>query len=244
LNLADYPAPFVSDPTLGSTAFVLSRNDLESWRSAALMAKFIGSRARGALTTLSVFYGDETPSTEMEMYNFIIIGSPSQNPIINEINPTLPVPFLESSDKVPLEDNFQVTYLIPSDSPLGYIETMSSPWNPDNAIFAILGNQPQGLVWAATALIDPDLRSELAGNFAVVNDRQILTAETRASSSVIIDSLGVTEAGDDPQIDDTTPPKSEPPEWILPVIIGLVSLIALIIVIALIRRWITSASRR
>jgi hypothetical protein len=244
LNLADYPAPFISDPTLGSTAFVLSRNDLESWRSAAQMASFMGLRARGTLTTLSVFYGDETPSTEMEKYNFIIIGSPSQNPIINEINSDLPVPFLESSDIVPLEDNFQVTYLIPSDSPLGYVETMPSPWNPDYAILAILGNQPQGLLWATTAFIDPDLRSDLAGNFAVVNNRQILTAETRSSSSAIIDTIGVTQVGGESQIEDTTPPKSEQPEWILPVIIGLVSVIVLIIIVALIRRWITSASRR
>jgi hypothetical protein len=242
LDLATFPEPYIVDPTLSNTALILPNNDLESWRSGVQIAAFMGSISRGPLITLSTFYGDNALEAEREKYNLITIGTPSQMPFINEFNDMLPVPFMESNI-APMGDNFQVIFRIPTDSPLGYVETMASPWNSENAVLAILGNQPQGLMWAATSFTDPDLRSELAGNFAVVNDRQILTADTRLSSAVLIDSSEVTGVVEVPQDDETPLPPAEPPEWIMPAIIVLVSVIGLIIVVALIRRWITSASR-
>jgi hypothetical protein len=244
LDLAAFPDPYVADPTLGDTAFILSKDDLESWRAAVQIAAYMGANSRGPLTTITAFYGDDTLESVREKYNLITIGTPSQMPFVGEFNSALPVPFAEGSDTVPMGDNFQVTFRIPTDSPLGYVETMASPWNSNQAMLAILGNQPQGLMWAATSFIDPDLRSELAGNFAVINDRQILTADTRLSSQITTGPLGEEDIIVVPPIDDTTPPMAEPPEWILPAIIGLVSVIALIIVVALIRRWITSTARR
>ena len=176
-NLGTYPAPFNYDPALGSTAFVLEHNDLESWQNAMQIASYLGYQTNGSIIELAAFYGDEFPETERSNYNLLVIGRPSQMPIVREMNNNLPAPFLEGSD-VAGESNFQVTYRIPSDSSMGYIETMLSPWNSNNGVLAILGNTTEGVNWAAKALIDPVLRSRLGGNFAVVNNNQILTANT------------------------------------------------------------------
>lgn len=243
LDLSHFPDPYVANPTFGNTAFVLSRDDLESWRSAVQIAAIMGAGSRSPLTTVSAFYGDDPLALERDKYNLIAIGTPSQMSFIGELNNNLPVPF-EESDVAPMGDKFQVTYRIPTDSPLGYVETMTSPWNSNNAVLAILGNQQQGLMWATTSFIDPDLRSELAGNFAVINDRQILTTDTRLSSSVNIETSGEPGVSVIPPAGDTTPQIPESPEWILPVFISLLALIVLIIVVAIIRRWVTNRTRR
>ena len=183
LGLASYPAPFIYYPLLDNTAFVLLHNDLESWRAALKIAAFLGSNANGPVIALNVYYGDDLPEAERSKYNLLIIGRPSQMPVMGEINKTLPIPFLDGSD-VLADGNFQVTYRIPPDSPMGYMEIMPSPWNSDNVILAILGNTAQGLSWATSSLIDPDLRNRLAGNFAVINDKQIITTDTRLSPTI------------------------------------------------------------
>jgi hypothetical protein len=229
-DLAAYPTPFIYDSTLGSTAFVLERNSLESWRNAMQIAVFLGGSANGPLTQLSVFYGDAMPVTERSKYHLLVIGRPSQMPIVAEMNNDLPAPFLSDSDIVSDTGNFQVTYRIPPDSPMGYIETMLSPWNSENVVLAILGNTIQGVNWAAAALVDS--RWQLGGNFAVVNNKQIISSSTRYVET----SSGEVPAAEIPSI--ITTPLSETATglpmtrsgWILPVLIVSIGLIAFFIV--------------
>ena len=49
-------------------------------------------------------------------------------------------------------------------------------------ILAVLGSQPVGVSSAAAALVDPILRTRLAGNFASINGTQIITSDIRAAS--------------------------------------------------------------
>jgi hypothetical protein len=240
LDLASYPTPLITDPILSDLAFVLPHDDLATWRAAAQMASFLGERARGTLTALKVFYGDDVLEVERKNYNFVVIGTPDQLPVIGEINNFLPVPFEEESNTVPMEDTFQVTFRIPTTSPLGYIELLASPWDQNNVMLAILGSQPQGLGWAATSLTDATLRAELSGNFAVVNDRQILTADTRIAPSNVTNTTEDTGVVVLPPAEGTSPPPAtEPPAWILPAFIVLIALIVLIIVLAIVRKWST-----
>jgi len=236
LDLAAFPAPFSDDPALSNTAFLLSRNDLDSWQSAIQIAAYLGDQAGGSITTLSVFYGDEFPADDRAKYNILLIGRPTQLPIINEVNDALPAPFSQGND-VATEANFQVTYRIPPDSPLGYVELITSPWNTDNVLLAILGNTTQGVNWASLSLIDTQISWRLAGNFAVVNDQQVLTTDTRSTASVSNEiSIPVQEA--------ITPPSAVPPpapvarpNWILPVLILTFAVIIFIIAFVIIGNW-------
>jgi hypothetical protein len=229
---------------LDNTAFVLLHNDLESWQAALKIASFLGTNANGPVVALKVYYGDDLPEAERSKYNLLIIGRPSQMPIMGEINDTLPIPFLDGSD-VLADGNFQVTYRIPSDSPVGYMEIASSPWNSDNVILAILGNTAQGLSWATSSLIDPDLRNRLAGNFAVINDKQIITTDTRLSPTI---NSSPTQAAEivvvPPSVSNVSPLATQQQyTWIFPAIIALVVLIILLLAFVAIGSWSRNRTR-
>ena len=237
LDLSNYPAPFIYDSMLGNTAFVLSHNDLDSWSAALQIAAFLGQSANGTLTTLSVDYSDQVSNADRAKYNLLVIGLPSQSQIVSQMNSSLPVPF-SSGDNLPAIKSSQVTYSISPDSPLGYIEMMPSPWNPNNIVLAVLGNSQMGLGWATTAMIDPTLRSNLAGNFDVINDRQILTTNTRVSSVLPVASVPTLQAGVQLSLpsEAASSNSASRPDWILPLIGALVFLIVVILIIFVIRR--------
>lgn len=183
MGLNDYPAPFVFDPALGTTAFVLQKNNPDSWRLASQIAGYLGNRANGALTTLKAFYADDVPADARGQYNLLAIGQPSQLPLMEEIKEKLPISFDSGSD-LPEEKGVLVIYRIPDNTPLGYIELMTSPWNDQNVLMAVLGSTAQGVQWASTALTDSTLRGQLAGNFSVITDRQVISTDTRVSNIV------------------------------------------------------------
>jgi len=245
LDLSSYPAPFTYNPMLGNTAFVLTHNDLVSWRAALQIAAYLGQSANGTLSALSVYYSDQIPQADRAKYNLLVIGLPSQSQIVSEMNSSLPIPFSNGNNLSAINSS-QVTYRISADSPLGYIEMMPSPWNPNNIILAALGNTPQGLSWATSALVDPTLRANLAGNFDVINNRQILTSDTRVSSIIPATSVPALQ----PSII-ALPPKAgvsstlpSRPGWILPLIFVAVFLIVVILVATVIGSQLRNRTRK
>jgi cellulose synthase operon protein B len=236
-DLAIYPAPFVYNSSLEGTAFVLEHNNLESWRSAVQIAASLGYQAGGSLIKLSAFYGDAMPASERSKYHLLIIGRPSQIPIVVEMNNDLPAPFSSGNDMVSENGNFPVTYSIPPDSPMGYIETMLSPWNSENVVFAILGNTTQGVNWAATALVDPSLQWQLGGSFAVVNNKQIISSNTKyvETGSGEIPNTEVLNLVATPAGPTETELQTPRPGWILPVLIASIGLIVVIVITVMIQ---------
>lgn len=234
-SLTAYPAPFIYSPTLKNTAFVLPHNDLQSWNAALQIAAQIGNNANSSITLLTAFYADEVPLAERAKYNLLVIGHPSQLPLVTEINEVLPAPFATGSD-IASESGFQVTYRIPVDSPLGYIQLLVSPWNPDNIVLAVLGKQPEGLGWAISALTTSTLRSQLAGNLAVViNAKQVKSIDTRVSlltSSSIESQTPSQKVVEPPSMGALLPTVVAQPSWILPVLI--ISTVLLVILIAVV----------
>ncbi len=243
LNLGIYPAPYTYYPELDNNAFVLQKNDPDSWRSAMLMAYYFGSQTNGVLSALSVFYGDNVPTDARSKYNLIVIGQPDQMPILKEMNSLMPIPFADGSNQ-PKSDGFQVKYIIPASSPMGYLETFFSPWNPDRVVLAVLGNTAQGVKWAANSLTESTLRSRLSGNFAVIKNQQIITTDTRQISSAggdITQSEGVEIVTPEPI--QTTPVVEQRPAWILPTLIVLLVLIIVIIASSIVSRIIRNRRR-
>lgn len=235
LGLADYPAPFAYNLELGSTAFVFSRGDIEAWRGSARIASYLAYRTGTPIVTLAVFYSDELPMEALANYNFLIIGRPSQLSVISDLNSYLPAPFVEND--IALENSLMVRYNIPESSPLGYIEFLTSPWNSKNVIFGLFGNSAQGVSWATQALTDDLLRSQVSGNFVIVNGSQIIASDTR----LLPVSVSPTVSSDQQiVVIPTMGPESEMPKkqyvnWI-PSAIGVVTgIIFVILVVVMIR---------
>jgi hypothetical protein len=237
-DLISYPAPFAYESTLNSTAFVLQHDDLASWRDAFHIASYLGDRSNGPVTTLSVFYADKLPEAERSKYNFIVVGRPSQLPVLSELNKLLPAPFDLGQD-VALEPEMQVKYRINPKAAVGYVEMLASPWNADNVILVAAGNDSQGVNWAASHLIEP-LSWTLAGNFAVINDQRVYTANTRMTTITPGISISATQAPVlevVPPVIETGTPAPYRPAWILPALVVSVVLILLTIVAAIFINW-------
>ena len=245
-DLAAFPAPFSYDTNLSSTAFILERDGLESWRSAMKIAVFLGGSANGTLIQLSAFYGDQMALDVRSKYHLLLVGRPSKLPVVSEINNDLPAPFQSGSDEVSESGNFQVIYRIPLDSPMGYIETMLSPWNSKNTVFAILGNTAQGVTWAADSLLSSDLRSQLRGNFAEINDKQVISSTGRylAADSGAVPVVEVPAVIATPSSGLATNQPTTRSPWISPVIIVSISLIIIVIIIVVFQNWIRWNTRK
>jgi hypothetical protein len=119
------------------------------------------------------------------------------------------------------------------------VELFPSPWNPSNLVVAAFGNSPQGVTWAASALVDAPLRSRLAGNFAAINGTQVVTTDTRLSPYAQGSEpvAGNIIPGVNSNVD-LTPPPANRPDWILPAIYVASALILVVLLIALIGAWV------
>lgn len=237
-DLSAFPSPFEFDVSLSNTAFVLPRNDLDIWHAAIRIAQYLGDQGNAPVVTLKTFYGDEVPENELANYNFLVVGRATQLPFVNEINNNLPAPFGENSD-IAQENGLQVVFRFPPETPLGYLQLLTSPWNSERVVLAALGNTTQGVKWSGAALIDAPMRSQIAGNFAVINDQQVITTDTRLPTLI-----------QQPLVDENVPGVSTPsgpsqqsqtsyerPGWIL-VALGLsVSLAVVVLFVAIFTGW-------
>ncbi len=236
LDLSAYPAPMIFDSTLGTTAVIFRRTDLESWRTFTRVAAYLGDRSNGAITKLSVFFDDDLIGADLSKYNLIVVGQPSQLAIMDELNDALPVPFEKGSD-VTQNKFLRVTYQVPPEAPVGYLELMPSPWNSEKVLIAAFGNTVAGVNLGISALVDSPLRSQLAGDFAMIDNTRVQTVDTRlelpvVSTPVVQDPSGVSTPL--PQINSSLPSR---PGWLLPVLVLAIVLIIVVIVVAILTNF-------
>jgi len=244
-DLSAFPAPFAFDPSLNDTAFVLPQNDLDAWNAAVRIAQYLGDQGNVPVVTLKSFY-DQLPEGERANYNLMVVGRATQMPIVGELNDGLPAPFIENSD-IAQEDSMQVIFRFPPDTPLGYLQLLNSPWNNERVIIAALGSTTQGVKWSGSALIDSPMRSQIAGNFAVINDQQVITTDTRLPSLIQQPPAGVDAPGvpaPSTQAQQQSQSSYERPGWIL-VALGLSAGLAVVVLLVVIfSSWSRNRAKR
>lgn len=227
-DLSVYPLPFIQVPELGTTAFILQRDNLDSWRLAIKLAANLGATSDGAIFTPAAFYADDVPPAARSAYNMLVVGLPSKLKLLSEINNKLPGPF-EAGGDIANEEELQVVYQIDPAKPAGYLELLASPWNTENLLITVAGNSAQGLQWAARALLDETERPKLLGDFAVVTEDQVIAVDTRlfALQKALVAPPTVTPVV---PVGEAPPAPSPPttPGW-LPIAIGLTFLMIFIV---------------
>ncbi len=182
-NLDFYPFPFGHHPNLQQVAFVLPRSptDFEVEIMARLAAD-LGDAADGRPLFPAVILGRPQDATELAGRHIILIGRPTRNPLLHEINGRLPQPFIPGSDQIEQVLD-QVVLRLPPGLDLGYLQLIPSPWDEERALLAVTGTTDEGMNWAARVLTTPQLAWQLKGNLALVRDREITTADTRGLTS-------------------------------------------------------------
>lgn len=190
-NFANYPRPLSDDPDLTSVAFLVGKNDPGALFTAVKIAEDLGRQTTSGIVNLSAYFSDKVPDDVKKGKSLILVGKANDLPILSELSASLPAPFKSGSNMAD-ESGLSVSYRIPPETSIGYLEIMKSPWNENQIIMAALGSTAEGLKWAAAALTDPIFVTQLNGNYAVTNGAQVFTVDTKAGSGTM--NIGVTAA--------------------------------------------------
>ena len=247
-DMSLYPVPFIQHPTMDNTAFIVSPNDLNGWKTALTVAADLGDRLNGQMITLKAYYADAIPDTAKSEDHLIVIGRPNAIPLITDLHDQLPGPF-DPGSELAIEKNTQVAYRLGANAQVGYLELLNSPWNKERVILTVLGNSEEGLQQAGIAITTPTLRNRLAGDFALVTNGQLTITDTRIKTSTTIDTASqtTTKTAVNQGSVDLVPYKASQPGWILPIMIGSFIVMILILIAVLIngitKRTSTSAKK-
>ena len=266
-ELNDYPEPFESNATLNNVAFIVPTNNVAAWNVAAQVAYDLGNRAKPTVAEFAVAYGDDVSESIRQNHHLLVIGRPSQLPLLAELREELPAPFEPGSD-IATERGMRVVSRILPDTSFGYLESLPAPWNRNWTILALLGSTDQGLEWASTTLITNRLRNQLAGNLAIIDNEHIsigdleleVTLPTPVEEPVTADTTGEEEVTQEvvelEAVDTPTEPISDTevlaaqiseipslpaddgrPDWLLPALITSISLMVVIVGIVIFSAW-------
>jgi len=177
LDLALYPYPFDRRSDLADVLFVLpSEPRPEEWEKTLQLAAALGAAAGGPNLAPAVALGDARSEEELSNYHLIVIGRPSRNPALQQVNDQLPQPFLPDSDLIEQKLN-EVILRLPPEASLGYVQLIPSPWNEARAFLAVTGTTDEGVKWAVDVLTDRPW--VLEGNLALIRDDEVNTIDTR-----------------------------------------------------------------
>jgi len=177
-SLKGFPMPF-SDDALGFSFVVPNHPDNQALTHLSQLASTIGAAS---------FYGNKPPDViTAEQYlaskssraNYIFMGSPFENPAIQNINEFLPQPF--TKDFKQLQEGFGV--FIPSydqNASTGLLQVIPSPWVKNGTVLVLTGTDLKGMDWVWDVILDPSIRSQFSGNIMVIgSDKRIASSPAR-----------------------------------------------------------------
>ena len=242
LDLKFYPGIFMTRSDLGDVAFIMPRENPDTWKIASEMAFNLGSTASPLISNLDAAYADDIPQQILAEKSLVLIGKSSSIPLLSEINNQLPAPFDFATDTAS-ESNMQIVYRVPAGMSVGYLELLSSPYNVEKPMLVLAGNTDEGVALAANALLQSELSSQLTGVFAITNGSQVATG----SSSSAFSALGTLVPPDEavlttpvPALPSGAPLPAAPPGWLIPILIASGVAILLIMILVLV----TSLARK
>lgn len=220
IQLRAYPAPFTLEPTLSTTAFVLAHDDLAGWQAALSLAFDLGDRSDGERVDLVAAYSDAVPEAVRAERDLVLVGRPSGLALLGELAARLPAPFPAGSD-LAVEDRLPISYRLAPEVSRGYLELLTSPWNSDRIVLAVLGNTAAGLASAAAALLTTETRTALNGDLAVIQGLQVEAVDTRTvvglAPAAILTGTLTTPSGTALEAAQFDTPTARP-DWVLPVL--------------------------
>ncbi len=235
-DISNFPSPFINDPSLDATYFVLPQNDPTAWGVAGSIAYTLGDNSTGALINIGAGVDGQLPDN-YQNHNLILIGLPSDMQVISQLVDFMPASFEENSN-VAVIKNQQVIYRISAQKDLGYIELFLSPYDQDKYILGLFGTTANGLISAGNALMDSDIREILNGDLAIIDNSRPIIIDTRTGAGMgrvasEMESSGVTtEINTTPATSDSETPLGYESRQILTY--GMIAIVVLMAVVAFI----------
>jgi hypothetical protein len=191
----------------------------------------MGDKLDEALSQVSVQYENDLDLTELAANNVVLLGKPSQLPIIYDWSNSLPAPF-SAGTEVPYDPASRIVYRVVEGSTVGYLELFNSPWVSGKAVLLVSGNSEDGVALAGSALGGGDLRGSLAGNFAIISSGQIVSLDSRYPIDSELLAAGGETAAQQPAVQAPQPSEVQKANraWMLPAIL-LITLLTIVVIL-------------
>lgn len=239
-----YPDLFLGYSNLGNVAYVLPKSNPLTWQIAAEIAFNFGDLANPIISESTVIFDDEAAPEILATKSLVIIGVPNELSLLQEINDALPAPF-DFTNNTASEQLLQVSYRIPNNVDIGYLELIPSPYNEQDALMVVAGNNDSGVKLAGNVLNDATLRRQLAGIFSMTNGTQVASNVQISLNGNNTEQISIiqTVVPDAEEIFTTPLPPALPvqsityenPVWLLPVLLVSTSLLIVIVGFILVR---------
>jgi len=173
-----FPRPFNQQANLADLLFVLPHDPvLAEWQQAIRLAATIGATTESSLFVPDLTLESNISDEKLSNSHLIIIGRPSRNPLMAQVNDKLPQPFIIASDLLEQQLNEVILRLMPGVS-LGVLEMTRSPYNGNQGLLVVSGTTDEGVMQAGETLSQHWQRLSL-GNLAFINGTEVNTLDTR-----------------------------------------------------------------
>jgi hypothetical protein len=166
-DLSLFPYPFSQSSGFDQTLFVLPDQLSPSILNDLIqLAVRLGSATNTEDISAHIAYASEAGEEVRRSHHLILLGRPTENALLREVNAYLPQPFVPDSDLLePLVVN-TVAFLLNPDRDAGLLEIANSPWDENYSLLAVAGTTDKGVRLAVQTLLEQDNR--LKGNLAVI----------------------------------------------------------------------------
>jgi hypothetical protein len=166
-NLSLFPYPFSQYFGLDQTLLVLPDQPSEAiFNHLIQLAIRLGSPIGTEYISAHVAYASQVTQETWQDHHLILLGRPTENAILGELNSYLPHPFVAGSDILEPLIIDSVAFSPDPNRDAGLLEIAASPWRQDYALLAITGTTDGGVQLAIQALLEQT--GQLQGNLAVI----------------------------------------------------------------------------
>jgi hypothetical protein len=166
-NLKLLPYPFSQNTGFDQTLIVLpDQFDPSVLNDLVQIAGNLGSASQIEFITAHVAFATSVDEAAKAAYHMIVLGRPTENSLLQEVNEVLPHPFEAKSDILKPLVVDSVAFLPDPNRDAGLLEVIISPWNENNSLLAITGTTDAGVDMALQTFLGKT--NLLEGNLAVV----------------------------------------------------------------------------
>jgi len=176
LSINEFPYAFIGNSDMSDFGFILPDDPNRMVDEMVIrLSGFLGHYLNGEGIGLQVYTPSEYDKVAEKPTHLFMIGQPTKNSKIAELNKQLPQPFEEGTNNpTALNDVVQVD---PNFADIGYLEALLD--SDGNPMLIATGTSDKGIGWAVDALMDTTNIKNLYGDLALTR------AENSISSAMI-----------------------------------------------------------
>ena len=173
------PAPFSTNLDLHDVVFALPEHpSTVEYDAAVKIVSYLGAGSSATNFKPRALLGYPA-GVDLSASHLIMVGRPSRNLLLQEVNESLPQPFIPGTDNIRPQVN-KIVFRLPENLELGYLQLVTSNWSQAHALLAVTGTSDLSLDWAAQAVVQQDKNERLRGDLAVAtNELELHTVDTR-----------------------------------------------------------------